>query len=83
MSKSKAVKTIEDTLSEYSNWVTFSDSFYNLNILIGFPYASTLFNPSTAQLGKIIRENLLFQINLPVTIVVQLSRQKSKLFIMN
>ena len=63
-----AVKTIEDTLSEYSNWVTFSDSFYNLNILIGFPYASTLFNPSTAQLGKIIRENLLFQINLPVTV---------------
>lgn len=63
-----AVKTIEDSLSEYSNWVVFSDSFYNLNILLGFQNDYSILGPSINFIAQMLREYLLFQLNLPVTI---------------
>lgn len=63
-----AIKTIEDSLSEYSDWVVFSDSFYNLNVLLGFPNGCTISGPSVDFICQMLRDYLLFQLNLPVTI---------------
>lgn len=63
-----ARNTIEDSLCNYSNWAIFSDSFYNLNIILGFSDTNDYSRPSTDFIGKMMRENLRFQLNIPVTV---------------
>lgn len=64
----QAKNTIEDSLYDYQNWVVFCDSFYNLIIIFGFQAGNELNNPSMDLIGQMIRSNLLFQMNLPVTV---------------
>ena len=64
----KAKSTIEDSLYDYQDWVVFSDSFYNLIIIFGLQNESPLSNPSIDLIGQMIRDNLLFQLNLSVTV---------------
>ena len=63
-----AIDTIEDSLCSYSDWVVFSDSFYNINIIWGFGGENDLLKPGIDFIGRMIRENLLFQLNLSVTV---------------
>ncbi len=64
----KAKSTIEDSLYDYQNWSVFCDSFYNLIIIFGFQNEAGLSNPSIELIGQMIRNNLLFHLNLPVTV---------------
>lgn len=64
----KAKNTIEDSLYDYQNWVVFSDSFYNLIVIFGFQDDRSFNNPSIELIGQMIRNNLLFHLNLPVTV---------------
>lgn len=64
----KAKNTIEDSLYDYQNWVVFSDSFYNLIIIFGFQTGNSLNDPSIELIGQMIRNHLLFHLNLAVTV---------------
>ena len=61
-------KTIEDSLISYTNWVVFSDSFSNLNVLLGFSNPASIIGPSTDFITQMIHDNLLFHLNIPSTI---------------
>ena len=63
-----AIDTIEDSLCSYSDWVVFSDSFYNINIIWGSGGETELLKPGIDFIGQMIKENLLFQLNLSVTV---------------
>lgn len=64
----QAKNTIEDSLYDYQNWVVFSDSFYNLIIIFGFHNENGLGSPGMDLIGQMLRNNLLFHLNLPVTV---------------
>ncbi|MFT3985130.1 MAG: response regulator [Lachnospiraceae bacterium] len=61
-------KHIEDALCGYPNCVVFSDRFYNLNILIGIQPEKSSFSPNAYSICQSIRDSLLFNLNLPVTL---------------
>lgn len=58
---------IEDILCEYSNCTVFGDQFYHLNILIGTDSEHCAFTPNAQSICQSILDNLLFELNLPVT----------------
>lgn len=59
---------IEDTLYDYHNCVVFGDQFYNLIILMGLNPKDTVFTPNALVICHSIRDSLLFNLNLPVTL---------------
>ena len=61
-------KCVEDTLCDYQNCVVFSDSFYHLNILLGSNPRDLSFSQNVRLICQSLREGLLFNLNLPVTI---------------
>ncbi len=61
-------KCVEDTLCDYQNCVVFSDSFYHLNILLGSNPQDLSFSQNVRLICQSLREGLLFNLNLPVTI---------------
>lgn len=61
-------KSMEDTLSDYPNCVIFADSFYQFNVLIGIPSDSSMPGPSIEYLCHLLKDGLLFNLNLPVTV---------------
>lgn len=63
-----AIKCIEDTLSDYPNSVVFTDSFYQCNILMGFERTSGIPGPGVELICRLLRDNLLFDLNLSATI---------------
>lgn len=63
-----ATKIIEDSLDAYSNWVVFSDSFSHINVLLGFSKPGSIIGPSTDFIAQMVRDNLLFHLNVPSTI---------------
>ncbi len=62
------VTSLEDTLSPYSNCVVFTDSFYQFNVLVGFSNDLVNFGPDITFLCHLLKDDLLFNLNLPVTI---------------
>lgn len=62
------INTVEDSLCTYQNWIAFSDAFYNLNIILGFSGENDLQIPGNDFIGQILRDALLFRLNLPVTV---------------
>ena len=63
-----ATKSIEDTLSDYPNCVVFTDSFYQFNVLLGIRSDSPALGPSIGYLCRLLKDGLLFNLNLPVTV---------------
>lgn len=61
-------KSMEDTLSDYPNCVVFTDSFYQFNVLLGIPSDTTALGPSIDYLCHLLKDSLLFNLNLPVTV---------------
>ena len=51
-----AIKSIEDTLSDYPNCVVFTDSFYQCNILMGYEKNSGSPGPGTPLICRLLRE---------------------------
>ena len=63
-----AIKSIEDTLSDYPNCVVFTDSFYQCNILMGYEKNSGSPGPGTPLICRLLRDNLLFDLNLSAAV---------------
>ena len=63
-----AIKSIEDTLSDYSNCVVFTDSFYQCNILMGYEQDSGRPGPGIELVCRLLRDNLLFDLNLSAAV---------------
>ena len=61
-------KSIEDTLNEFPNCVVFTDPFCQFNILIGHSSKTTPLEPSIEYLCKLLKDSLLFNLNLSVTV---------------
>ncbi len=59
---------LEDTLCNYPNCVVFGDQFYNLNILMGLNPSNVSYAPNAQFICQIIRDSLLFNLNLSVTL---------------
>lgn len=59
---------LENTLCDYRNYTVFSDSFYNMNILLGFEDMMSPDIQRTPAICQNLRNDLLFTLNLPVTI---------------
>ena len=62
------ISSVENTLCDYKNCAVFSDSTYNINVLLGFSQEQSIIEQNTEVICQIIRDNLLFEMNLPVTI---------------
>ena len=62
------IRSVENTLCDYKNCAVFSDSTYNINVLLGFNQEQSIIEQNTEAICQIIRDNLLFEMNLPVTI---------------
>ncbi|HCM11961.1 MAG TPA: DNA-binding response regulator [Lachnospiraceae bacterium] len=62
------IRSVENTLCDYKNCAIFSDSTYNINVLLGFSQEQSIIEQNTEVICQIIRDNLLFEMNLPVTI---------------
>lgn len=61
-------KSIEDTLNDVPNCVVFTDSFYQFNILLGCSSKNTPLAPNVNYLCEHLRDSLLLNLNLQVTI---------------
>ena len=62
------IRSVENTLCDYKNCAVFSDSTYNINVLLGFNQGQSIIEQNIEVICQTIRDNLLFEMNLPVTI---------------